>query len=54
MNCGTIITGQDSVDAVGERIYRLILDTASGTRSKSELYGYGQNEFAPWQLGATV
>ncbi|MBV2180564.1 MAG: altronate dehydratase family protein [Castellaniella sp.] len=54
LNCGTIITGQDSVDAVGERIYRLILDTASGTRSKSELYGYGQNEFAPWQLGATV
>lgn len=54
LNCGTIITGQDSVDTVGERIYRLILDTASGTRSKSELYGYGQNEFAPWQLGATV
>lgn len=54
LDCGTIITGQDSVDGVGERIYRLILETASGAPSKSEIHGYGQNEFAPWQLGATV
>ncbi|MDN5841906.1 MAG: altronate dehydratase family protein [Alcaligenaceae bacterium] len=54
LNCGTIITGQDTVDGLGEKIYRLILEIASGSRSKSELYGYGQNEFAPWQIGATV
>lgn len=54
LNCGTIITGEDTVDGLGEKIYRLILETASGTYSKSEAYGYGQNEFAPWQMGATV
>ncbi|MFV0282676.1 MAG: UxaA family hydrolase [Castellaniella sp.] len=54
LNCGTIITGQETIDGLGEKIYRLILETASGTRSKSELHGYGQNEFAPWQMGATV
>ncbi len=54
INCGTIITGQESVDSLGEKIYRMMLDTASGTRTKSELHGYGQNEFAPWVIGATM
>jgi altronate hydrolase len=54
LNCGTIVTGQDTIDGLGEKIYRLILEAASGARTKSELYGYGQNEFAPWQIGATV
>jgi altronate hydrolase len=27
---------------------------ASGERSKSEVHGYGQNEFVPWQLGAVT
>ena len=49
-----IVDGADSVDACGERIFRLILDTASGRKSKSELHGYGQNEFVPWQLGAVM
>ena len=28
--------------------------TASGQRTKSEVHGYGQNEFVPWQLGAVM
>jgi altronate hydrolase len=51
---GGIVEGADSVDACGERIFRLILDTASGRKTKSELHGYGQNEFVPWQLGAVM
>jgi altronate hydrolase len=31
-----------------------MLDTASGRKTKSELHGYGQNEFVPWQLGAVM
>jgi altronate hydrolase len=31
-----------------------MLATASGQASKSELHGYGQNEFVPWQLGAVM
>jgi len=30
------------------------LDTASGRKSKSEEFGYGEDEFAPWILGATM
>ena len=54
INCGEIVDGTASVEAMGERFFRLILDTASGTKSKSELHGYGQNEFVPWYLGAVM
>ena len=47
--------GTMTTDALaGERIFRLMLATASGQASKSELHGYGQNEFVPWQLGAVM
>jgi altronate hydrolase len=54
IDCGGIVDGSDTVDAAGERIFRLMLDTASGRQTKSELHGYGQNEFVPWQLGAVM
>ncbi len=54
IDCGTIVEGHESVDEVGERIFQLMLDTASGRATKSELHGYGQNEFVPWQLGAVM
>ncbi|MEO8279573.1 MAG: altronate dehydratase family protein [Ideonella sp.] len=54
IDCGTIIDGHESVDQVGSRIFQLMLDTASGRATKSELHGYGQNEFVPWQLGAVM
>jgi altronate hydrolase len=54
INCGTIIDGKESVEEVGRRFFRLILETASGKKTKSELFGYGEDEFAPWILGATM
>ncbi|HSA89486.1 MAG TPA: UxaA family hydrolase, partial [Burkholderiales bacterium] len=54
VNCGTIVDGTETVEQVGERIFRLILDTASGKKSKSELLGFGEDEFAPWVVGATM
>ncbi len=39
---------------MGERIFRLMLATASGQKTKSESHGYGQNEFVPWSLGAVM
>ena len=48
------VEGQETVDAAGERIFRLMLETASGRATKSETHGYGQNEFVPWQLGAVM
>ncbi|MGH8709328.1 MAG: UxaA family hydrolase [Burkholderiales bacterium] len=54
LNCGTIVDGTETVEQVGERIFKLILETASGKRSKSELLGFGEDEFAPWVVGATM
>ncbi|WP_448680431.1 UxaA family hydrolase [Pseudomonas nicosulfuronedens] len=52
VNCGGIADGSTSIEERGEHIFRLMLSIASGERSKSELHGYGQNEFVPWQIGA--
>jgi altronate hydrolase len=54
INCGEIIDGTATVEQMGERFFRMILDTASGKKSKSEIHGYGQNEFVPWYLGAVM
>jgi altronate hydrolase len=54
INCGEIIDGGASVQEMGQRIFELVLATASGTQSKSERHGYGQNEFVPWQVGAVM
>jgi len=52
INCGGVIDGTASIDELGEAIFRMMLDCASGARSKSESHGYGQSEFVPWQVGA--
>ena len=54
LNCGAIVDGGATVAALGEQLFRLMLDTASGTKSKSELHGYGQSEFVPWYVGAVM
>ncbi|MFV0439034.1 MAG: UxaA family hydrolase [Desulfopila sp.] len=54
VNCGEIVDGKATVEEVGTRVFNLLLDIASGTKSKSELLGFGDVEFAPWMLGATL
>jgi altronate hydrolase len=54
INCGEVVDGTASIDEMGERIFQLMLRTASGEKSKSEVHGYGQNEFVPWALGAVM
>ncbi len=54
INCGEVVDGTASIDELGERIFRLMLETASGRATKSEQHGYGQSEFVPWQLGAVM
>ena len=54
INCGTVIDGFESVEQLGERIFLEMLAAASGRKTKSELHGYGQNEFVPWALGAVM
>lgn len=52
-NCGGIIEGE-SVEECGQRIFETIIRVASGEQTKSEQLGYGDDEFAPWPMGATV
>jgi altronate hydrolase len=54
LDCGVILSKGESVQAVGERLFQLILDTASGRKTLSEELGFGQEEFVPWQLGAVM
>ena len=54
LNCGSIVDGKESIEQVGQKLFELILKTASGAKTKSEVFGYGEDEFAPWVLGATM
>jgi arabinonate dehydratase len=54
INCGEIADGTATVGEMGQRIFELILKTASGAKTKSEILGYGEDEFAPWHFGATL
>jgi len=53
INCGDVLDGV-SIQDKGREIFQHILKIASGERSKSELLGYGDAEFVPWQIGATM
>jgi altronate hydrolase len=54
VDCGPIAAGGASVEEKGAEILDLLLEVASGRRSKSEALGYGLAEFVPWQIGATM
>jgi len=54
IDCGPIADGGATVQEMGARIFKLVLDTASGKKSKSEELGFGEDEFTPWQLGAVM
>ncbi|MBC3372502.1 altronate dehydratase [Pseudomonas sp. SWRI92] len=53
-NAGGIADGLESVAQAGERLFRMMLETASGRRTCSEENGLGDNEFLPWQIGAVM
>jgi altronate hydrolase len=53
LNAGTILDGTESVEQVGGRIFEKIVAVAGGEKTKSELAGIGDEEFAPWILGPT-
>jgi altronate hydrolase len=53
INCGDILDGVP-IEEKGREIFNKVLAVASGERSKSELLGYGNNEFVPWHVGATM
>jgi len=54
INCGTIIDGEENVEQAGQRIFEEILAMASGKLTRSEIHGFGEEEFQPWLQGATL
>ena len=53
VNAGRILDGA-SLDEVGSEIFELILEVASGSPTRSERHGIGEEEFNPWILGAVL
>jgi altronate hydrolase len=53
IDCGDVLDGV-SIEAKGREIFETVLRVASGERSKSEDLGYGDAEFVPWTIGATM
>jgi arabinonate dehydratase len=53
INAGVVLNGV-STQEVGMRILDEVIAVASGKKSKSEAQGIGEEEFAPWILGATM
>ena len=54
INAGVILSENKSIKEVGENIYNLLLNIASGDKTKSEIQGLGDFEFVPWQIGAVM
>jgi altronate hydrolase len=54
INCGAIIDGEQTVQDAGNRIFEQILAVASGTLTRSEEHGFGEEEFQPWLQSATL
>jgi len=54
VNAGRVVDGSATVDQVGDDLFELILEVASGRQTVSEELGMGQDEFAPWPVGAVL
>jgi arabinonate dehydratase len=54
VNCGVILDGEVTLEQMGQQIFDLFLEVASGQRTKSEQLGLGNHEFTPWQIGAVM
>lgn len=54
INCGDVVEGEETIPEAGERLYTMILEAASGKKTKSEKFGYGGLEFVPWNINAIM
>ena len=54
IDCGVLLSGQVTLQKLGQQIFRRVLEVASGSKTKSEEFGFGDNEFLPWRIGAVM
>lgn len=53
VNCGDLLDGTPMAQ-ISQRIFDAIVRYASGEKVRSEVLGYGHDEFLPWQIGAVM
>jgi altronate hydrolase len=53
IDCGVILDGTP-LEAVGRQVFEEVIAVASGKKSKSEVAGVGEEEFAPWTIGPVM
>ena len=53
INAGKVLEGV-TLEQVGQEVFEKILAVASGEKTKSEINGVGEEEFAPWSIGPTL
>jgi altronate hydrolase len=53
LDCGVILDGIP-VETVGRAIFEEVVAVASGRKTKSEILGVGEEEFAPWIIGPVM
>ena len=54
IDCGVVLDQGVPISEMGERIFARILEVASGSPTNSEVLGFGEDEFVPWQIGAVM
>lgn len=54
IDCGVLLSGDTTLQKLGQQIFTRVLEVASGSKSKSEEFGFGDNEFTPWRIGAVM
>jgi altronate dehydratase len=52
INAGTVADGEETIPELGERMYRFVLEVASGKKTFSEQLGH--REFVPWRIGPVL
>lgn len=53
LNAGEVITGDETIEQVGQRMLEMVIETASG-RYTTRAQSLGQDDFIPWKRGLTL
>jgi altronate hydrolase len=54
VDCSGVVEAGVPLEEMGQRVYRRLVEVASGDRSQSEGLGLGGEEIVPWQIGAVL
>ena len=52
LDCGAVLTGDATLEAMGERILDMMIETANGRLTAAERLG--QWDFIPWKRGVSL